>query len=504
MKSIILKTALAFVAGASLVSCGDFGDINDNPYKPTSAYTSYLFSNVTRHTPYIWNDERYSSNRSDTYYNPVYLIYPQYIAERQNVQYGTMNLFTGSTIDTYRYVLKNLKNIIDMNTNDATKNEVCVSSFGSNANQIGVARTLMGYFYLHMTDIFGMIPYSEALQGEANLTPKLDTQEEIYKGVIADMKEAYDQMDASSNLNATYDKIYGGNIAKWKKMNATVRMLAAIKLSDVDPTNGKQWFVEAYNDGAIEDNADNFVYKYYANTDNENPLYTNIVTGARKDFAPNKAFVDSLNVVNDPRRAVYFTKNANGEYKGIPLGIKQADVSNYNKDNSDFAPAMQAQDAPLTMYSAARVLLVEAEAAVRGWISADAKNLYEKAVAASFTAKGLTYTDDVLQNYLAQDGVKFQGTDENKIMLIAKQRWINGYFEDGVEAWSDWRRLDFPVIVTGSYSKELNINHVPYRMPYGSSDRSATPAQYEAADKIQGADSPDTRVWWDVKDNREE
>lgn len=122
------------------------------------------------------------------------------------------------------------------------------------------------------------------------------------------MKEAYDQMDASSNLNATYDKIYGGNIAKWKKMNATVRMLAAIKLSDVDPTNGKQWFVEAYNDGAIEDNADNFVYKYYANTDNENPLYTNIVTGARKDFAPNKAFVDSLNVVNDPRRAVYFTK----------------------------------------------------------------------------------------------------------------------------------------------------------------------------------------------------
>lgn len=122
-----------------------------------------------------------------------------------------------------------------MNSNDATKNEVCVSSFGSNANQIGVARTLMGYFYLHMTDIFGMIPYSEALQGEANLTPKLDTQEEIYKGVIADMKEAYDQMDASSNLNATYDKIYGGNIAKWKKMNATVRMLAAIKLSDVDP-----------------------------------------------------------------------------------------------------------------------------------------------------------------------------------------------------------------------------------------------------------------------------
>ncbi len=504
MKSMILKTALAVVAGASLASCGDFGDINENPNKPTSAYTSYLFSSVARHTPYIWNDEGFTSSRTGTYYNPVYLLYPQYIAERQSVQYGTMNLFTASTTNTYRYILKNLKDIIDMNTDDATKNEVSVSSFGSNANQIGVSRTLMGYFYLHMTDIFGMIPYSEALQGEANLTPKLDTQEEIYKGVIADMKEAYSQMDASGSLNATYDIIYGGDIAKWKKLNATVRMLAAIKLSDIDPTNGKQWFVEAYNDGAIEDNDDNFVYYYYANTDNENPLYSNVYTSGRADYAPNKAFVDTLNVVNDPRRAVYFSKNQNGEYKGIPLGIKSADVSNYNADNSDFAPAMLAQDAPLTMYSAARVLLVEAEAAVRGWINADAKSLYEKAIAASFTAKGLTYTDDVLQNYLGQAGVKFQGTDDNKIMLIAKQRWINGYFEDGVEAWSDWRRLDYPVIVTGPYAKELSINHVPYRIPYGSSDRSATPAQYEAADKAQGADSPDTRVWWDVKDNREE
>ena len=37
MKSIILKTALAFVAGASLVSCGDFGDINDNPNEDNPA-----------------------------------------------------------------------------------------------------------------------------------------------------------------------------------------------------------------------------------------------------------------------------------------------------------------------------------------------------------------------------------------------------------------------------------------------------------------------------------
>lgn len=501
MKSTILKTALAVGVGMSLMSCGDFGDINDNPNKPTTTYTSLLFSNAIRHTPYIWADEGYSTSRGGSY-NPVFLLYPQYIAERQNVQYGQLNLTPYSTSNTYRYTLKNLANIVTMNTDESTKETVNVQSFGSNANQIGVSKTLMGYFYLHLTDILGMVPYSEALLGEENLTPKLDSQQDIYTGVHDMLKEAYDMMDASGSLDGTYDQIYDGSVEKWKKLNATVRLLQAIRLSDIDPETGKKWFVEAYNDGPITDNADNFVYPYYANTDNQNPLYANVYVSARKDFCPNSAIVDTMNVYKDPRRAVYFQPNAAGEYKGIPLGIVSATVQEYNQDNSDFAAAMLEQDAPLTMYSAARVLLVEAEAAVRGWISADAKTLYDKAIATSFSGKGLTYTDDVLANYLAQDGVRFEGTDEHKIELIALQRWINGYFEDGVEAWSDWRRLDYPIFVTGAYAKELGVDHVPYRNTYGSSDRSATPEQYAAADAAQGDDTADTRVWWDVKDNR--
>ena len=41
--------------------------------------------------------------------------------------------------------------------------------------------------------------------------------------------------------------------------------------------------------------------------------------------------------------------------------------------------------------------------------------------------------------------------------------------------------------------------HIPYRMVYDSSDRSATPDLYEEADRIQGPDSPDTRLWWDIE-----
>lgn len=498
-----LKYYLVSVAAMSLLAgCGDFGDINDDPNNPTTAYTSFLFSNAVRHTPYIWNDEGFGTSRTGVYYNPAYLIYPQYIAERQNVQYGTMNLFTYSTMNTYRYVLRNLNEIISLNTDEATRNEANVISFGGNANQIAVARTLMGYFYLHMTDIFGMIPYSEALQGEENLTPRLDTQQQIYTGVHDDLKAAYDMMDESGSLNSEYDQIYNGNIARWKRLNATIRLLQAIRLSDVAPETGRSWFLEAYNDGPIVDNTDNFTYRYYANADNENPLYMNVTRAGRRDFAPSSAIVDAMNELNDPRRAVYFQPNTDGEYRGIPIGIAPSDVTNYNSNNSDFGTVMLRQDAPLTMYSAARVLLVEAEAAVLGWINADAEELYYRAIATSFDAKGLTYTADVLDNYLAQEGVRWESDAVRQLELIATQRWINGYFEDGVEAWSDWRRMDYPHFETGPYAQSLGIMHIPYRMVYDSSDRSATPAQYEEADRIQGPDSPDTRLWWDINDNQ--
>lgn len=498
-----LKYYLLSIATATtiLTGCGDFDDINEDPNNPTTAYTSFLFANAARHTPHIWNDEGFGTSRTGAYYNPAYLIYPQYIAERQNIQYGTMNLFTYSTTNTYRYVLRNLNEIIAMNTNETSRNEANVISFGSNANQIGVARTLMGYFYLHMTDMFGMIPYSEALQGESNLTPKLDTQQQIYTGVHDELKAAYDMMDENSSLSGEYDQLYNGNIARWKRLNATIRLLQAIRLSDVDPETGRTWFVEAYNDGPITDNVDNFTYRYYANADNENPLYMNVTRSGRRDFAPSQAIVDAMNELDDPRRTVYFQTNADGEYRGIPIGIAPSDVTNYNSNNSDFGTAMLRQDAPLTMYSAARVLLVEAEAAVRGWIDANPEELYRRAIAASFDAKGLTYTQDVFNNYLVQEGVRWEGDDAHKIELIALQRWINGYFEDGVEAWSDWRRLDYPHFETGTYAQSLGIMHIPYRMVYDSSDRSATPEQYEEADRIQGPDSPDTRLWWDVNDN---
>ncbi|MCR4774069.1 MAG: SusD/RagB family nutrient-binding outer membrane lipoprotein [Prevotella sp.] len=495
MKKIFLKVFSVLLGIAMLTSCGDFDNINDDPNKPNQAYTENLFAYALNRVTFFTMEQSY---------NPTFLLFPKYIAERQNVQYGKLDNNGFKTRDYYRYNLKNLKTIIDMNEDPAKKGTVAVTSFGSNANQIAAAKTLMDYYYLHLTDILGMIPYSEALKGaDGILTPKLDDQQSVYKALVADLKAAYDLFDESSSLNSTYEYIYEGDIAKWKKLNASLRMLAAIKLADVDPETGKAWFKEAYADGGIVDNADNFTYKFLQTSDNENPLYTNIVTEGRNDFCPSEDLVDNMNTLSDPRRVAYFTKNKDGVYKGIPQGIEPADVSKYNKDNSGFNSSLYAQNAPFVIISAARVLLVEAEAAQRGWINADAKSLYEQGIATSIKAKfslvsQATPDDAEIAAYIAQDGVAYSGTDADKIKLIALQRWIAGFFEDGVEAWADWRRLGYPVLVPGP---KAVVTHIPYRMIYSSDDVSTNAANYKAAQEVQGENDTDTRVWWDVADN---
>lgn len=505
MKTYIFnKLALLALGGLLTASCGDFGTINDDPNNPTETNTSLLFTHALKKIQYSVYEGSNSYTAGPNLYNPWSQLYPQYFAERQNVQYGAYQVPTSGMGSFYLYFLKDLKTIIDMNSNDATKNEANVSALGTAANQIAAARTVSDIFYKNFTDVFGMIVYSDALKGdEGSFTPKLDSQKDVYTGLHKDLKEAYDQFDTGGSLSSTYDIIYGGDIAKWKKANASVRMLMAIKLSDVDPETGKAWFQEAYKDGVIEANADNLVYNYYADTDNENPLYYNIVTSGRADFTPCSTIIDKMNDLKDPRRAYYFTTNSDGIYKGVPIGLIQSEIGNYNKNISNFHPALYKQNSPVIVISAARMKLTEAEAALRGWISADARTLYEEGIKLSFEAKanlaGEAYNESDLEAYLAQTGVRFEGSTDDKIKLIALQRWINGYLEDGIEAWSDWRRLDYPTLKPGPAVTQWT--HVPYRRVYSSDDKSANPDQFAKAIQEQGEDTYNTRVWWDVKDN---
>lgn len=482
----------------SLGSCDDFGDINVDPNNPANPDTRFLFTDACKSV--------YTFALNDTY-NPWTQLFPQYLAERQNVQYSNFSQQDFSTSEYYYEYLQNLENIIKLNEDEETAGETYVSQMGSNANQIAAARTLRAYYYMHMTDILGMLPYSEALQGsEGNFTPKYDTQEFIYEDLDRELTEAFSQFDESGTLDATYDILYAGDIAKWKKMNASLRMMMAIKLSDVNPSAGQERFARAYADGGITDNADRLEYKFLAEEANQNPLYDNVVVSGRRDFAPSATIINFLREYNDPRLYAYADPNTTGSYDGVPFGINQSDIANY-PDMAVFDPRFYAQDAAMVVISATHILLIEAEAAVRGWINADAAELYRQGIQASFdyldvdgsmdaNDNSITYTD--FDSYMAQANVALSGSTQEQIEKIAMQRWFSNFMQNGVEAWSDWRRLNVPKIYPGV---SASITHIPYRRIYNTSNYNTNQANHDAAIAAQGPDTFDTRVWWDTSDN---
>ena len=514
MKNKILYI-LAVTGLFVLTSCGDFGDMNLDPNHPLQVDTRFLFTRACQGTTFaVYSNAPAPS--VDTY-DPWSQIYPQYFAEGKNIQFTEFSVVDFDTRIYYNTFLRNLKLIIDMNEDPEQKMTEFVISMGSNENQIAAAKTLRAFYYMHMTDILGMLPFSEALMGdEGNFTPKYDTQKDIYDALDAELNEAYTMFDESSSLSSKYDILFNGNISKWKKLNASLRMLMAIKLSDVDPNIGKTRFSKAYQDGGIESNTDNLRYRYLNETDNMNPLHDNMIVSARVDFAPSKTIVDALLNLKDPRVFSYAIPNPQGKFDAVPFGVPRAEIVNYVGKIAMFNPKLYEMNAPVTIISAARMLLIEAEAAVRGWINADPETLYNQAIAMSFAEKDFEsdlakYDPEELQElmdlydfvtdldaYIAQPSVALTGTDQQKIEKIAMQRWLNGFLEDGIEAWSDWRRLNVPKLDPGRATIET---HIPYRRFYYLQDYETNMANYKAAIAAQGPDNFDTRVWWDVADN---
>ena len=159
---------------------------------------------------------------------------------------------------------------------------------------------------------------------------------------------------------------------------------------------------------------------------------------------------------------------------------------------------MIAMDATIPVIPTSRALFAEAEAAYRGWISADAKTLYEAGIKSSFDWWGATGAD----KYIASPKIAYKGGAEG-LEQIALQRWIAGYLADGIEAWSDWRRLDIPKLPVGPGAVDAGNMSYPYRLAFSASQGPRYNTEnYEAALKdLSGPDVSTSRVWWDVADN---
>jgi len=187
-----------------LYSCKKYSAYQNNPNSPSTALPSLLLTNICI-TVFDYDPTGSAfASRQLTYY------------ERGNadVDYSwTSNDF--SKFDILRQV---------------TKMDELATQTGEE-NYRGLAKFFRAVLFSQLTEIYGDIPYSDALGAlTGNTKPKYDTQEQVYAGVLNELEEANSILDDSKG-NISGDIIYGGKASQWKKLVNAFRLRLLIHLS---------------------------------------------------------------------------------------------------------------------------------------------------------------------------------------------------------------------------------------------------------------------------------
>jgi hypothetical protein len=472
------KAASVFALIAATAACDEgLTDVNDNPNAPTDVDAQFIASNAIESSVSRALGANFNLTLTGLWSQQVAKI--QYIDEdRYDLRDATVNahwagFYSGPLVDFQ--VIKAL----------ATE--------AGRPNQVAVAKIMQSWTFQQMTDVWGDIPYSQALLGDAEeaiSTASYDSQQAIYAGMLNELEAAAGMIDVGAGTFGAGDLIYNGDAAAWRKFANSLRLRLAMRMSEVDPGAAEAEFAAALAAGVFESNADN-AQLVYGGPPSENPIHENFHEGGRFDHVISATMVDTLKSLNDPRLAVYATVAPDdGEYRGMPNGLAN-DHGIVFSTLSRIGDYFLEPTAPAVLQSYSEVLFLQAEAAERGWIAGDAGTLYRAAITASLAQYGIT--GEPVATYLTQPAVVYTPGAAG-LQQIAIQKWI-ALFMNGPEAYAEWRRTGYPQLTVVPQS--VNGDLIPVRVFYPSSEQAYNNASLQAAITQNGGDDLNDPVWWD-------
>ncbi|MBI9065736.1 MAG: SusD/RagB family nutrient-binding outer membrane lipoprotein [Salinivirgaceae bacterium] len=478
MKKILI-IFLAIVTTGFFNSCDkDFEEINKTGDNPTFVPSSMLIGTAVRAAM-----------------NTIYSTFNGSEIGENWVQHNALTDYNNP--DRYRPRVTSLDGVWNQlyyAASQANQMEELAVVEGNTVNQ-GVAKVIKAYCFLMLTDLYGDVPFSEALTGASagNFTPTYDSQENVYNGVLAMLDAAMPQLAGSGTIDPNMDILYGGDAAKWNKFAHSLKFRALMRISSKMTDHSE---LQALVDSKMlfSSNTDEAKLVYTSASPEANPLFETIVDQGRDEHKLSATFVNHMLDFSDPRLPI-MAEPIEGEtdvYVGKPNGYEQIPLDNFNTaDVSGIGALYLEATAPAYLVSYTELLLLQAEAAKEGYISggdATAQAKYEAAIVNSMTENGVSdyaaYMADTRVAYTAAEALK----------KIGQQKWII-LFCQGFEAWTEWRRTGYPEL-TMAVDPLDGVSEIPSRLKYESVESSVNGVNYKAAVAAQGPDEFITKIWW--------
>jgi hypothetical protein len=485
-----------------LSGCRDFLDVNVSPNTATQVPASLLLPNgilrpavVTGNTLNVLGN-LYAGNWAQS---ADFLFY---------VPEQTYNL----TTTTYQSVWTELYagSLPDLAVAEST------ARANGDKNTLAIVRIMQAYNYQLLVDCFGDIPYTEALQGVNNLTPKYDKDSYVYDQLIVILNEALANIDtsASATTPGSADIVFGTNAAsvemtKWRRFANSLKLRIYLRQCLTRPQVASAGIAamqgaDFLGAGSTSTTSENVAVNpgFLNSSGQTNPFVaavgytvTGAATSSNQATRANALGLDYLKATQDTLRLkriytpIGSRSNIARNYQGIQSGATPANQAGNQGALSRIGPgiitpfANAGYSQPLYLMTAAESFFLQAEAVQRGYLTGTAQTLYESGIKESFKLLGLTeanatayYSQTATVNPVVSDpiavGQQFNTKAlapnftlaSNKIEAIITQKWIANNGINGFEAWTEFRRTGYP---SGNYiSLNASAQTFPVRIPY--------------------------------------
>lgn len=387
-----------------------------------------------------------------------------------------------------------------------------------NQYMFAMSQIMEGLYFQMYTDVFGMVPYTEA-GVDGILTPKYDDQKTIYKGIIAKLDQAMATIgdatltgtgveDAGAN-----DLYCGGDLQKWKKLANNLKLRIAMRAlgapGDDFASNAISEALAAplldAGSGSVLMKKDNLISEWSSSSYGD---VWNDFGGLGSKWTVSKVLIDYLRDNNDPRLAIYAAPVVGGSFTFTDAGtdpnfqtrvdyiidtLEEAgaeysvsvagDVTTvtvtagqfigqpvrFNGDMMPYVPydmfsqpgsriveprGTAVETYPEIIMSSAESYFLQAEAALRGIGSGDPQELLAAGIKEAMAMWGVSSGE--ADTYIASAPLAdiSTGTLDEKLEKVAVQRWLAA-FTDGYEAWAIVRKTGYPAELAQGVSDQI-------------------------------------------------
>ena len=473
---VTILNILAIMLAAGACSEKIMNEIDTDPNNPTDVPISLLLPNVTTGVPFN------VSGTDLAWFSSIFV-------EQTAGRHGQMrdadrraNLNSQLSENTWAFyvypsLLPDLQVIIDKGSEGGSEE--------GNWHSVAIAQVLFAYTMFVMTDAFGRVPYSEALQGTAGRKPAFDNQESIYQEMLAMLDDAIANFQKESTAApGGRDFIFGHlsetrQIAMWTKLAWSLKARHLNRMSNVSATAHEDALVALANGFGP---GEGFTFTAYT-TDirYQNPWYR--VESERGHHAVSRTVYNLMNGLNDPRIPLWFTR-VQGIYNPAPNGSSITDQAGLFY--SGISENVVYDLAPLPILTYDEVKFIEAECHLRK-SSPDrtaALQAYRAAVDAALVRAGVAGAG--INAYKAQESVIPSDPANLTLDHIITQKYLALWPFGSIEAWSEWRRTGIPVMTN-------SLGNTPRRFPYPQDEISGNAENVPDVTVFNG-------VWWDDGD----